>query len=252
MNCRRSGIMKFMFDVGATPPQSNGSISNSAYWVDGKMLQRFLSCEDELQDILGEADDPILNHKVKIYDHLYDEGLHPRDARQGKLLNKKSFIAYLSLLKIEKELIFKDKGVVDPKDVNTTYCDIIISKNKNLKCNKCAKEYQAELREKVEKFKLMKELYYKLDPASDVQNLVSDNSEQVYAISRTFVTNFRKFVLKLMKEAAGMGSNSSNRNQVLGIGLDAFDIEDLLPWLEDDTNNNEEIDPEVNSKILCE
>ncbi len=235
-----------MFDLGATPPQNDDAV----FWVDGKILQRFVSCDDQLEDILGEAGDPILKHKEKMCCCSGYRGLHPREARQGKLLSKQSFDAYLSMLKIEKELLLRDLDY-DPNNINTALCDVVITKKKNLKCKKCAEDYQSELREKVEKFKLMKELYYKLDPSFETGGSVFSNNEPCYAISRTFVTNFRKFVLKLMKEAVGMGSKASNAKRVLEIGLDGFEMEDLLLW-EDDVNNSEEIDSDVNRKILCE
>ena len=56
-------------------------------WVDGEILRRFVSCEDDMKDILSDQNKPILRVKDRICETT-QEGLHPRIAHQGKLLSK--------------------------------------------------------------------------------------------------------------------------------------------------------------------
>jgi hypothetical protein len=226
--------------------------SDTGVWVDAKTLCRFTSCNDTMDDILSNANEPILKHKHLICKH--NKGLHPRVARLGKVISNESFEAYLSLLKAEKKLILKEQGL-DPEEMSNTLCDVVIKTNMNLRCKECEETYRAELSEKVDKFKLMNKLYQALDPAYDKYDERQHNDEELYAVSSSFVTSFRKFVSKLMKEAASTKENKLNELSVSEVGLDAFDMKTLLPWLSNgkvQKSNIDAIDPYVNSKISCE
>lgn len=231
---------------------SSISRSDVGYWVDGEILRRFMSCEDPMDDILRNANEPILKHRDILCEH---GGLHPRVSRRGKLLSPESYKAYTSLLYAEKQLIMKDRGTSCGK----IKCDLHISTKSNLRCTICAEKYKAELKEKLDKFRCLAKLYHALDPSNDILISEQRDDEELYVVSRIFVTNFRKFALKLMKEATGTGAKTSNAILESNAGIDAFDIKTLVPWSYDTLSDDGimkvdqgAIDPSVNGKITCE
>ena len=233
LKMRRLAIMKLMFEEQTTTPSRDDS-----YWVDGKTFKRFISCTDAMDDILCDAEKPILQHKHLLCEHGH---LHPRTARSGKLLSRDNFITYASLLHTERRLVISDK-CAKCTDTQDDWSDYIIA-GSNIKCKKCAESYQTELQVKLEKFQLMVNLYHNLDPSSG--ELDNNSNEEYYAVARSFVTNFRKFVLKLMKDATS--------GERLGVGLDAFGLDELMPWTSSVNQlQKHSIDPTVNEKILCE
>ena len=61
-------------------------------WVECSILWRFLSCSDEIDEIFcGSANQPLLRNKDRSCEH--GEGLHPRSARLGTLLNRQEYNA---------------------------------------------------------------------------------------------------------------------------------------------------------------
>ncbi len=243
MSIRRLAIMKFMLneDHKTTPNREN------SYWVDGDTFKRFMSCLDTMEDILvcddNDEDKSILQHEKLLMSK--NRGLHPRTARRGKLLSAKSFLTYMLLLNTEKRILMNGKWTAHV-DIERL-CDCPIPGNK-IECKKSAKMYQTELGEKLDKFRLLVKLYYSLDPCLgevNVQDGQENEKEDYFAIARSFVANFRKFALKLMKDATSAGK--------MEVGLDVFELHDLMPWSVDSyqQSSRDSIDPSVNGKIMC-
>jgi len=248
---RRSDILQFLFNN-----MGHQIKGDSGHWVEANIFRRFVSCNDTMEDLYNNTTEPILRHKKYLCEH--GNGIHPRTARNGKFLNTECFKAYLSLLETDKLHVIKSRGI-NEENCTQDLVDIDITSSKNLKCDICAKSYQSELQQKVEAFSSLVHLYYKLEHEYEIPDSNADKHEQVYAVSRSFVSSFRKFVLKIMKEADSATDTSdakkSRAASVSDIGIDAFDMETLLPWQfkspssEADSLN---IDPSVNSKITCE
>ncbi len=241
MNCRRFCVMKFLLRK-----ESQSQKKNERFWVDGKMFRRFISCEDTLDDKLLQKEKPILTHKEFICSH--GLGVHPMDAHKGKYLDEEIFEAYLSILKAEKLII--DQCANPQINCLSPLCDIVIT-GKNLRCVSCEKDYKRDIREKTEKMVRLIQLYTDLDPTNEVMN-VEDDKEEMFAISRSFISSFRRFFMKLSKEITGLGTKTVNNQQVDGAGLGALEMNKMLPWLfQGQDIGNEFIDPTVNGKITC-
>ncbi len=235
LNLRRLGIIKLILREHniTTPHEIDGAV-----WADGKILRRFLSCTDTLHDILSDPKVPVLQQTQFLRD---DGFLHPRTSRLGKLLSEKTFLTYILLLGTEKQLILKQPWHTMSKE---KLCDSIIYCNK-IKCESITKHYQRELGEKLNNFRLMVKLYHVLDRTADGLFAVANNDEELFAVTRSFTTNFRRFVLKLMKDATS--------GEKMGAGIDCFEIYDLTPWLDPEYDIDKHcVDPVVNGKILCE
>ena len=83
MNIRRFLLMKMLNEEVPSPKDERDGV-----WVDGEILRRFVSCEDDMKDILSDQNKPILRVKDRICETT-QEGLHPRITHHGKLLSKK-------------------------------------------------------------------------------------------------------------------------------------------------------------------
>ncbi len=257
LNCRRSGILRNMLRL---EPQSYSSGIDEKVWVEGGMLRRFFSCTDTMDDIFeNSACGPILKHKHLLCTH--QQGLHPRIARRGKLLSKSQFIAYTELLQTECEMYMENKGIENSHICTADVCDLIISTEKNLYCEVCATEYRDQLKKKVDTYDLVTKLYDSLDPINE--DLDRTCNENLFAVSKSFITNFRKFAVKKMKLAMDMMGCSASQNLTAPVeGIDHFDINDILPCgsspdihteveIVSTSNEKDAIDPLVNSKITC-
>lgn len=238
MNCRRFCVMKFLLRK-----ESQSQKKNERYWVGGEMLRDLVNLVN-LDDKLLQKEKPILTHKEFICSH--GLGVHPMDAHKGKYVDEETFEAYLSILKAEKLII----GQFANPQINhvSPLCDIVIT-GKNLRCVSCEKDYRRDIQEKREKMALLIQLYTDLDPTNEVMN-AEDDKEEMFAISRSFISSFRRFFMKLSKEITGLGTKSGNNQQVDGAGLGALEMSKMLPWLSQDTGG-EFIDPTVNGKISC-
>ena len=242
---RKSGILQTML--------RSSSDEKPSVWVEGSTLRRFFSCKDPMEDLLSNKKKSILRHRQLLCRH--GEGIHPRIARSGKLLSANQFQAYLNLLKAEREENINDQdGTSD--DIEAPVCDMIISQKSCLQCDKCAIEYQEELKEKFAGYCRLLLLETTLGIESNI-NL----SEQkgTYAVSRSFATNLRKFAWsKTLKQSLAINSCSKSTDIDVPVeGIDHFDLTGLVPGiLNQDTEvqscSKETLDLLVNSKIACE
>lgn len=242
---RKSGILKLMLNSSSKDVPS--------VWVEGSTLRRFFSCIDPMEDLLSNRDKPILRHKQLLCKH--GKGLHPRVARCGKMLTTDQFQAYSDLLQSEREENLQDQdGWGDATE--TTACDLTINRTTCLHCDECASEYQSELKEKCASYCRLVLLEQMLDPDNHAP---STEHEKLFAISRSFATNLRKFAsAKTLKQALFTKSCSkSNDIDVPVVGIDHFDSSDLAPAIsnpevERHLDEKDGVDPHVNSKIACE
>ena len=250
---------------------------------------------------------PLLRHRHLLCKH--GVGLHPQVARKGKLLSRDMYDAYVSLLVSEREELLREKGVV----VVTSDCggfilggekggsdcvnDCVITPDSNLYCRECACTYRAEVECKIRAMELIVELHDALEGCDNNVNLVSaceresEDDGHIYAISRSFISGFRKYATRKMKEATVAAGQSSSVKRgkkssdsgdspgsrqsfsVFDEGIDLLDLDDIpsvctLSFLsnssevenvvyvgKDDSRSNdcdEILDPYVNSKITCE
>lgn len=212
--------------------------SVDSYCVNGDLFRRFISCKDPMDDVILNGEEPNLQHEHLLY---YNDPLHPRTARRGKFLSSKTTMKYIALIETERKLLLNKLCSANAKEkCCDEYRKCIITN-----CKNHPKSYQRELKEKLDSFDLMVKLYYSLDRTLDdcfPQNVVGD--DESFAVARSFVTSFRKFILKLMKLVTSEAK--------IGIGLDCFEINDLIPWQSSNYKIEEHmIEPKVNGKILC-
>jgi hypothetical protein len=191
-------------------------------WVDTAQLVQYVSCSDRMNDLLdGRSGRTLLQHHELLCSH-EPPGLHPRVARQGKLLPRSVYETYVAGLRQEQKSILGR----DTDESAATDCLILLTDN--LVCVECSRDYQAELGQKLNRVKAMKKLYDLLDPKEldcfkfefglgDTFGHERDN--YAYILSRRFITAFRNQISALMKSAAAAVS-VENVNE----GLDAFDL----------------------------
>ena len=308
MKRRRVGITKYMFlppddiyhDVSCGEG-NNGNVlkrndedrrrNGPLYWVEGEIIRRFLSCSDGMEDVLCPpigSRNTMLQNKQYLCEH--GKGLNPRVAQRGKYLERDAYKTFLSLLLGERHLLLSQKkdDVVGIRKVTTTttmednnvnFNDVVIYTGGNLYCPKCVKLYRHELDKKVENIKLLMELYIELDPGTEKvgdegrgnydNNSINNINVNMYIISKTFISNLRKYSIKLMKEVMNdvkvttgsarddncIGNNKQVRRcvavEVLE-GIDSLDLKKVSLELGQSTSEANALDSLVNSNISCE
>ncbi|GFH52133.1 hypothetical protein CTEN210_08609 [Chaetoceros tenuissimus] len=242
LKIRKRSIMESFFSDKAM----NGE---KTIWVEGSTLRRFLSCDDGMEDIIGNANGPILKHNMFICKH--GKGIHPDVSNGGKLLTELQFQSYCHILHSEKLEI--NKNSTDPH-LGTGYeniYDIKISTNSNLYCSECDKDHRNEIESKVDRFRLFIDLYDQLGNYA----FSHFNNDQIFAISRSSASALRKFALKVLKTSLQV--NGCNKDEIPFIPIKG--IHSLSPELLSPVNisyeqqgKTEEIDEKVNSKIICD
>ena len=241
-------------------------------WVEGSVLRRYLSCSDEMDDIFGfdSKIKYILANKKWLCIH--GEGLHPRIARTGKLLHRAAYDALISLMCAENEYMSRSMSSDDKHLKNKT--DILMTTKTKLYCSNCVEGYRNSLQEKVTALQTMLSLYDALNNGSADINLnecSDENSRQrCFAISRNFVTSFKKYLQHKFKELSGMNGQQIKKDKCSwissSVGVDTLDLSEILPR-NDHVNDcahlpkmvpyngsypKESLDEFVNSNILCE
>ena len=259
---RKAGIFRDMLkkcDRGSSHGRSQILV-----WVDGDMLRKFVSCSEDFDSFLS-CEGPILKHKRLICCH--GKGLHPRVAREGKLLSISRFRAYASLLLAERNILLNESNCADFSN-SDTLTDCLITTEHNLRCDQCVQTYRSQLKTKLQRFETMVQLYNDLDPKKcsiDVDDYVESQGVELFAVSKTFVTNFRRLALKKMKEvtsqAAAKGVGRSGSFNLVNSGLDSLDLGIFIASQSEYFNGedfkkaqekNESFDLTVNRKITCE
>lgn len=246
MNVRRFALIHIMFHkkISSLKDERDG------VWVDGEILRRFVSCDDDMGDLLSNPTQPMLRVQDCICKQ-HGKGLNPRIAHQGKWLSRTCFEVYLSLLRTEQKLLMEDLGK-DSVPWSHNLCDVVITRH-NLKCVPCDKLYKESIQEKLNKLGLIRQLYsLNLDTGIDSIAIKSGIEKKVFALSQGFVSKFQKFAMELMKTLTT--PKKTNETHSLEQGLDGIYLKDLMPWLHNEETkhmDNDSIDPTVNSKISC-
>ena len=245
LKTRKRSIMKSFFSEKAMNGEKN-------VWVEGSTLRRFLSCDDAMEDIIGNANGPILKHDKLICTH--GKGIHPVVSNGGKLLTESQFQSYCEILHNEKLEINKYSNSKDShlgKGHENIY-DIKVSTNSNFYCEECDKDQRKEIESKVDRFRLFIDLYDQLGNENDEFSHFSN--DQIFAISRSSASALRKFALKVLKTSLQV--NGCNRDEIPFIpveGIHSLSPELLSPlYVSNEPQRKiEEIDEKVNSKIIC-
>ena len=218
LKTRKRSIMKSFFSEKAMNGEKN-------VWVEGSTLRRFLSCDDAMKDIIGNANGPILKHDKLICTH--GKGIHPGVSNGGKLLTKSQFQSYCKILHSEKLEINKYSNSKDShlgKGHENIY-DIKVSTNSNFYCEECDKDQRKEIESKVDRFRLFIDLYDQLGNENDEFSHFSN--DQIFAISRSSASALRKFALKVLKTSLQV--NGCNRDEIPFIPVEG--VHSLSPEL---------------------
>ena len=246
-------------------------------WVNSDPLRKFLSCGIELDRHL-HGHGPLLRHKHLLCEH---DGLHPRVARRGKLLPRPMYDAYVSLLEGERNLLRKQRGsppgVPDDEANSDQTNDCVITPDTHLFCKECSRSYRSELAHKLEFIKCLKMVFEDLDTKMEDCSLEYDEDEEplscpedgfAYAISKQFVTKFRKEVTATLKTLANFVEGATlsfaddgSVKSVISEGLDAVDIS-VFQFDKSDaivgpkekaksTKEEDKLDSRVNTAISC-
>ena len=229
---------------------------------------------------------PLLQHRDLICSH-GQGGLHPRVARSGKLLPRHIYDTVVSLLSDEKhQLALKSNGEeakpsakrgkrrnVGVRDKSDEAADRIIAPDSSLFCSECVETYRKELAAKERALSLVLSLHEDFDgKRNDLDPKSLPDLQDIFAVSRHFVTVFKKHAERVMKEA------SSPR--VVCEGIDLLDLSFLPSFqtkkeakMEDNALSSasdcmviekedsiadtsppvgEALDPKINGKISCE
>ena len=278
---RRREIEGQLFDV--LRKNSKAKSTSPPVWVNGKVLLPFLSCLDGMDVVLQQK--PLLQNRDLVCSH-GKGGLHPRVARSGKLLPRYIYDIIESLLHDEKEQIIasssneeakgtakrgkqRSGGGQQNKIVDTT--DLAISPDSSLFCPECVESYRLELAAKERALSLVLSLHEDLDgKCNDFDPKALPEGQNIFAVSRNFVTVFKKHAERVMKEASSP--------QVVCEGIDLLDLS-FLPTFQSEVKVEETslssasdcmiiekekvatetvppvgepLDPKVNGKISCE
>ena len=229
---------------------------------------------------------PLLQHRDLVCSH-GNGGLHPRVARSGKLLPRYIYDIIESLLRDEKEQIApssneetkgtakrgKQRSGGGQHNKTGDITDLVISPGSSLFCPECVESYRHELAAKERALSLVLSLHEDLDGKSnDFDPKALPEGQDIFAVSRNFVTVFKKHAERVMKEASSP--------QVVCEGIDLLDLS-FLPAFQSEMKVEETslaaasdcmiiekekeevatetvppvgepIDPKVNGKISCE
>ena len=229
---------------------------------------------------------PLLQHRGLICSH--DQGgLHPRVARSGKLLPRDIYDTVVSLLSDEKhQLALQSNGEESKPSAkrgkrrsgggrgkSDEAADLIIAPDSSLFCSECVETYRKELAAKERALSLVLSLHEDFDgKRNDLDPKSLPEGQDIFAVSRHFVTVFKKHAERVMKEA------SSPR--VVCEGIDLLDLSFLPSFqtkkeakMEDNALSSasdcmiiekedsiagtappvgEALDPNINGKISCE
>ena len=236
------------------------------FWVDGKTLRQFVACDRSLDDKLssGEA---IISPMSLLCSH---NRLHPRTARNGKLLRKSVYDAYVSLLSAERKYLSATSEIKESDVVGHPF-----TLSGDITCEDCSKSYRKDLGEKLEFLRNIYDVYSDIiDETKDAMtSLKNDYAEKAveenyaFVVARSTITKFKKLVVDLMKSVAdfGKGCNldissvlSDRKRNFVFDGIDDLDLSSFLGSQTCATENkskssgtNDAIDEKWNSKITC-
>lgn len=204
--------------------------TESKVWVDSNFLRRFLSCEDDLEDLFRNALRSNTIYKRESFLCEHSQGLNPRKARQGKLISSDMYDALESILRHEYEMFLDDRSEDTKLACQLTLMDNKFIDGDNLTCRECGISYQQETAKKHELFDTLISINDALIPGENDITEVDDteDSPDVYAVSRTWVTNFKEYMKKKVREMKTPPIRGSEEvvNSLCG-GIDVLDLKEL-------------------------
>lgn len=228
---------------------------------------------------------PLLQHRDLICSH-GQGGLHPRVARSGKLLPRHIYDTVMSLLSDEKhQLALKSNGEeAKPstkrgkrrsgggRDKSDEAADLIIAPDSSLFCSECVETYRKELAAKERALSLVLSLHEDFDgKRNDLDPKSLPEGQDIFAVSRHFVTVFKKHAERLMKEASSprvvcegidlldlsflptfqTKMEAKMEENVLSSASDCMIIEKEDSIADTAPPVGEALDPKINGKISC-
>jgi hypothetical protein len=229
----------FLSDSGRVDFSQIESNVQDMAWVDGSTLRSVFAC--------GTEDSEELSKKVTKWElHACEHkiGLHPRVARSGKLLPKSFYDALLALLVTEQNFLHENGVKYEPgHKLSPDYFT-----SDRIPCETCAKAYQFTLKQKLEHFRSLQTMFHDLDPKAEGAFMSEVNDDAVvYALSKRFVTKFRKAIAAVFKPL-------ESYDTIPG-GLDTLDslssFSGSISTLSASASLEDDIDVTVNSTILC-
>ncbi|KAL7551081.1 hypothetical protein ACHAWF_014279, partial [Thalassiosira exigua] len=204
--------------------------NESRIWMDSTFLRRFFSFKDGLEDVFGSASKSLAALRYKSFSCAHSKGLHPRVFRQGKLVSNNVCGIIESIMRDEYAMFLHDQALDQSLSANLSLFDNKIVEGNNLTCDDCGLEYQREARQKYDLLQTMISAHDDLLPGeNDLAPSDIVDPSKVYAISRTFVTSFKKFVEKKVNElqhASPKKSSQDGKSNCCG-GIDKLDLSEV-------------------------
>jgi hypothetical protein len=111
-----------------------------------------VSCQDDLEDLFRGAIKSNTIRKGAKFLCEHGKGLHPRNARQGKLIPSGMYHALESIVQHEYEMFLDDQSLDKVLASKMTLMDHSFIEGENLTCQECGVSYQQETQEKYELF----------------------------------------------------------------------------------------------------
>jgi hypothetical protein len=186
-------------------------------WVDGVWLRSMLACP---LDICGD----LLNPKNHICAH--GKGIDPKTASSGKIIPRKFFDELMATMRYIHHI------QEDDVCVSKNHCLLLSEIN----CQLCSDEYVSALRAKISYIQRLQTMFQCLDTRNDVSTH-EGCSQYVYAVSKTFISTFRKCIGKLLKAVEKIDPMARGLHSLPDVSLASLQIT--------------EVDNTVNSSILC-
>lgn len=209
------------------------SIEDDLIWVDGKILRNFLACNKNFDDHL-KRESPLLCSRLCPHGRC-----HPRDLRNGKLLRKSQYNAYVALLAAERKYLVSIDGMVNDSPIVELP---VRTKVDGLICKECNSLYCDELLQKISLVKSIKELYNEVLEATqpneaplyyDEDHLsLSEEDKYAYAVAKFNLTKFKKMAEALFKSLSNFdegGTPDEASPAVVSVGIDGLDLSAFTP-----------------------
>lgn len=231
-------------------------------WVPGKFLRSYFSCNDAFDEFLEhDIIEDVVSVSACLCSH-NQKGLHPREARRGKLISSVMYETITQTLAQERAALLShgDSMEVEHQD------GFVVTSSENMYCQECVDEYHLNLRPKVELLDDYLFLYRELDTASDDAPLQyglgptsdQDQDKYVYLVSRRFCSALRDHVKQIMKRVAPADSDSLKldenylpKYETIAEGIEVIDIKDIQISTTSGDVDNSAIDIYVNKAITC-
>ena len=159
VSARQEKILEKLFLPTSKLVVPTNSEGNGRIWLDAKFLRRFFSCQDGLEDIFENASTAFLKGKSFLCEHL--NCLHPRVARQGKLLPLDLYNGLENILQEEYAAFLRDQGHDELLSSKLPLMDqkFVDSDGSSLICQDCGVGYQQEAKLKYDTFTVISSVF---------------------------------------------------------------------------------------------